>query len=86
MITKEYIIDYIKDKIQDISLGAVQAKSISNDSRIIQQLGLDSMDYATIMLMTEQKLGIKIHEDGVRWGEIQTIEQLADLFFQTLHK
>ena len=42
------------------------------------------MDYATIMLATEQKLGIKIREDGVRWAEIQTVEQLADLFFRHL--
>ncbi len=84
MKTKKIIIEHLKQEIEEISLGAISANSVSENSRIIGELGLDSMDYATIMLATEQKLGIKIREDGVRWAEIQTVEQLAELFFQHL--
>lgn len=80
MKTREDIIEHIKIQIEESSLGAVAAESVTADSRIIADLGLDSMDYATIMLATEQKFEIKIREDGVRWAEIQTVGQLADLF------
>lgn len=82
MKTKEDIIEHIKTQIEETSLGSVSAESVTPESRIIGDLGLDSMDYATIMLSTEQKFGIKIHEDGVRWTEVQTVGQLADLFIQ----
>jgi acyl carrier protein len=57
----------------------VEMDSIRPESRIISDLGLDSMDYATVMLMTERWSGIKIREDGVDWSKIQTVDQLADL-------
>lgn len=82
MKLKQEVIEYIQQQVETVSLGSHSATGITKESRIIGDLGLDSMDYATIMLATETFTGIKIKEDGVRWAEIQTIEQLADLFLQ----
>lgn len=84
MKTKEQILEHLKARIEDVSLGEISAASVQPCSRIIGDLGLDSMDYATIMLSTEQWLGMKIREDGVRWAEVQTVEQLADLFLANI--
>ena len=80
MKTKENIIKILKDAAEEISLGRLKADALSTQGRIIADLSFDSMDYATLMLITEQKSGIKIREDGVNWAEVQTLEQLADLF------
>jgi acyl carrier protein len=82
MKTKSQIIEIMKLAVEDISLGRLEAKSVLDKSRIIADLGLDSMDYATLMLTTEQQSGIKIREDGVNWAEIETLDQLADLFIK----
>jgi len=86
MKTKEDILNSIKQAAEEISLGRLQASSLSADARIIGDLALDSMDYATIMLLTEQKTAIKIREEGVDWAKIQTLDQLADLFVTNLSK
>ena len=69
---------YIVADIEDITLGSVSAAEIRGDSRLIQDLGLDSMDYATVLLGCEKWLGIKIRERGVDWAELQTVNQLSE--------
>lgn len=80
MKRKAEVLEHLKQVIHEVSLGAVAVEQITGESRIIGDLGLDSMDYATVMLSTEQWAGVKIREDGLNWSRIQTVEQLADLF------
>ena len=77
MKTKSEILEKLKSVIDDV---AIEGAKVTDKSRIIEDLGLDSMDYATVMLSVEGWSGIKINEDGVNWSKIQTVEQLADLF------
>ncbi len=68
---------YLAQQIEEIKLGAVTAGQVSGDQRLIQDLGLDSLDYATCLLGCEKWLGIKVREEGVDWSQIQTVDQLA---------
>jgi acyl carrier protein len=82
MKNKSDIIKQICQSIEEVSLGAINAQNIAIDDRLIGDLGLDSLDYATVMLSVERWGSIKIREDAVNWAVIQTVEQLAVLFEQ----
>jgi acyl carrier protein len=77
MKTKESIARYIAEQIEEVSLGAKAAAAITPDDRIIDDLGLDSLDYATVLLSCEKWLEIKVSEDDVDWRAIDTVEKLA---------
>jgi acyl carrier protein len=80
MKTKSEIVKKIQETIEEVSLGAVTAEKALPESRIIGDLGLDSLDYATVMLSLERWSGVKIKEDSVNWATVQTVDQLAGLF------
>lgn len=76
--SKESVLTKISEIIEEVSLGNVMASSIKPEDRLIQDLHLDSLDYASVMLGCERWLGIKVVEANVRWSEIQSVKQLAD--------
>ena len=80
MKSKKEIIKELKYTIEDVTLGNVPSDSINSTDLLIDDCGLDSLDYAVVMLQVEQRLGIKIKEDMVQWSEVRTLEQLAELF------
>jgi acyl carrier protein len=80
MKQKIEIVLKIQETIEELSLGNVPAKQISPENRLIADLGLDSLDFATVMLTVEKWSGIKIKEDLVNWSAVQTVDQLAALF------
>ena len=80
MRTKIEIIEYLRATIEEATFGRVKAIDIALDSRLLGEVGLDSLDYATVMLACEQWSGIKIREDMVHWGQVDTLAKLADLF------
>lgn len=77
MQTYEGILAHIRSQIQEISLGMINAADINPDAHILEDLGLDSLDYASVLLECEKWLGIKVREDGVDWGRISTVADLA---------
>jgi acyl carrier protein len=77
MQSKGAIVTYIAEQIEEVSLGARAAAAIAPDDRIIDDLGLDSLDYATVLLACEKWLDIKVSEDDVDWRAIDTVEKLA---------
>jgi acyl carrier protein len=80
MKTRAELVSKIQETIEEVSLGNVPLQRIQPQSRLIGDLGLDSLDYATVMLSVEKWSGIKIKEDAVNWATVQTVEQLAALF------
>jgi len=80
MKEKSEIIKRIQTAIEEVSLGAISLDRIQPSSRLIGDLGLDSLDYASVMLNVENWSGIKIKEDLVNWSKVQTVEELAALF------
>lgn len=81
------ILNHLKKCIEDVSVGAFLARDISNNDSLMSDLGLDSLDYASVMLMTEDWLKINISESEVNWSKIQTVNDLALMFdgFQNAH-
>ena len=77
MKNKDAIIGYIAEQIEEITLGEKPASGISGDQRIIDDIGLDSLDYATVLLACESWLAIKVREENVDWRAIDTVEKLA---------
>lgn len=78
----ETIIGKLKYFIEDVSLGNTTSTAILPDNRIIDDLGLDSLDFASVLLACEQWLGIKVQEREVDWRTIQTVRELAQFLYQ----
>lgn len=83
MKSKAQVILHLSQAIADATFGRITAESIKPSDRIMADLGLDSLDYATVMLGCEQWCGVKLNENKVNWAEIDTVEKLADLFAAT---
>jgi acyl carrier protein len=79
-MNKSEIVHKIQETIEEVSLGNIPMQRIEPQSRLIADLGLDSLDYATVMLIIERWSGIKIKENSVNWSAVQTVDQLAALF------
>lgn len=77
MKTYEEILAHIRILIQDISLGTINITDIDPDAHILGDLGLDSLDYASMLLECEKWLGIKVREEGVDWGRLSTVADLT---------
>lgn len=77
MKTVEEIERHIAELVGEISLGTRRPDDIRGEDRLIGNLGLDSLDYASVLLGCERWLGIKVREDGVNWGKISTVATLA---------
>lgn len=80
MKTREEIVAKLKQHIADISLGNIEQTAIKETDEIIGTLGLDSLDYATVMLQVQSWSNVSIKESDVRWGTIKTVGDLTDLF------
>lgn len=74
------IIQFIKNTIEEISLGNLKSGDIQDSDKLLE-LGLDSLDFATIMLSTESFVGFKVNENNVNWRQIATVQQLAELLW-----
>lgn len=55
-------------------------KKISEKTKILEDLGLDSLDYVKLLLTVEKTLKTKVLEEGVDWSKVVTVSQLAELF------
>lgn len=74
------IIQFIKDTIEEVSLGNLKSGDIQDSDKLLE-LGLDSLDFATVMLSTEGFIGNKVDENKVNWRQIATVQQLAELLW-----
>ena len=75
--TVEQIVDFMRAEIESISLAATPAAGISETDEIMADLGLDSLDYATVMLTCEKWLGVKVNEAAADWRNMRTVAELA---------
>ncbi|MEM7557739.1 MAG: hypothetical protein AAF394_01325 [Planctomycetota bacterium] len=77
MKSKDDIAQDIKYLVEEVSLGATAADSIRGEDKLMADLKLDSLDYATVLLGCARLVGTNVREDGVDWSEIVTVDQLA---------
>lgn len=86
MKSKNETIEHIKTLIEENSLGEIKASSIKESQSLIEEIGIDSLDFAAIMLGCEKWLQIKVKEDQVDWSKVRTVEQLADVLTKSQHE
>ena len=77
------VIAFLKDEIEQITLGRCVASKIQDDARIMIDLGLDSLDYAALMLSGESFLRVKVNEATVDWRKVATVSELATLLYSS---
>lgn len=86
MKSSDEIVLKIKQLIERITEGRVKAAGIKLENELIKDLGLDSIDFAAVMLGCEDWVGIKINESAINWADIRTVATLADLFIDRERK
>lgn len=79
MRSLDEVTGFLARVIEDVTVGAVPATSVSVDTAIQGDLGLDSLDFATVMLAAEEWLGVALDESAVDWASVRTVGQLAAL-------
>jgi acyl carrier protein len=75
--TEAEIVSFLASAIEEVTLGAQPAADVGPATHILDDTEVDSLDFATIVLMTEEWLGIQVGEDDVDWTEVATIGALA---------
>ena len=60
---KEIVIHIAKIMIDELKLEDVTPETFDPDIDLIDEVGIDSMDLATVALVLQDKYGIKIDED-----------------------
>lgn len=74
------IVAFILEEITKCTLGEIKPSPEDADRGLIDDLGLDSLDFASVMLATEEWLRVSVPEGEVEWAKIRTARELANLF------
>ena len=82
MKTIDEILRFLKEEIEEETLGIIKGEGICDDTRIMRDLGVDSLGYATIMLAGEVYVSSKVPEDSIDWSKVQTVRELAEVLYR----
>jgi len=82
MKSKKDVLARLKKNLEEILLGVRRAEKIADTALILRDLGLDSLDYASLLLNMEQWLDLQVKEEGVDWSKIQSVMQLAEFLYK----
>ncbi len=69
------IIDRVKELVAEQL--SVSAKDINENSKIVEDLGADSLDVVEMLMTLEEEYGITIPDEKI--GSIKTIGQIVEL-------
>lgn len=72
------IIDKVKELLAE-QLG-IDAKTINDDSSILEDLGADSLDIIEMLMTLEDEYGVTIPDDKI--NQVKTVKEVADLIEQ----
>lgn len=70
----------LMEAMVEVSFERIAISDISQDSKIIEELKFDSLDFAELMLHCETVTNQKVDESSVVWREVQTVNDLVGLF------
>lgn len=76
-MTKEKIFEVLKELIYDHSYEVSRDVEINMDSRIIEDLNIDSLDLVNIVIAAENAFDIELDDDAV--VDFYTIEDFVNL-------
>lgn len=73
------IVEQLKIAIVEVTLGNVSKDDLKDTTLLMEEAGLDSLDYASVMLSGEEFVGTKLNENNINWRDVKTIGDLAAL-------
>ena len=74
--TKEIVIHVAQIMIDELKLEDVTSETFDPEIDLIDEVGIDSMDLATVALVLQDKYGIKIDEDD--YPKLTTVRLIAE--------
>ena len=74
--TKEIVIHVAQIMIDELKLEDVTPETFNPDIDLIDEVGIDSMDLATVALVLQDKYGIKIDEDD--YPKLTSVRLIAE--------
>ena len=74
--TKKIVIHVAQIMIDELKLEDVTPETFDSDIDLIDEVGIDSMDLATVALVIQDKYGIKIDEDD--YPKLTTVRFIAE--------
>ncbi|MEI6126259.1 MAG: phosphopantetheine-binding protein [Pseudomonadota bacterium] len=69
--------------ISELKLQDITAETFDPDLDLVDEIGIDSMDLATIVLVLQDEHGVRIDEDD--YPKLRTIRLIADYVQQKLN-
>ena len=77
MTTKEEILQIINDLDIDVDISSLDV------SLPLQEQGLDSLDMATILFELEDRYAIKVTEEDIESGKLESINKILNFINET---
>ncbi len=74
--TRERILRIAEIIIEELKLEEITPKSFDPDMDLVDELGVDSMDLATVALVLQDEYGVFIDEDD--YPKLKTIRMIAE--------
>lgn len=86
MPTRDQIAESIVSAVREtLRTKGIQDLSPTQDTPVDRSLGLDSLDWAAVVVRLESELGIDPFEQGVE-GELRVVRDLVDLYERALRQ
>jgi acyl carrier protein len=74
--TREQILRIAEIIIEELKLEEITPESFDPDMDLVDELGVDSMDLATVVLVLQDEYGVFIDEDD--YPKLKTIRMIAE--------
>lgn len=74
-MTNDQIMEEIRGQIARRKRRTIE--SVDADAELIRGLGLDSLDYAAVVVGVEAQMGGELDEGAVDWVSVKTVRDLA---------
>jgi acyl carrier protein len=81
--TRERIIRIAEIIIEELKLEEITPESFNPDMDLVDELGVDSMDLATVALVLQDEYGVFIDEDD--YPKLKTVRLIAEYVQSRLH-
>lgn len=79
-MSREELLNSLTKLMVEVSFGRLSISDIKLESKIIDELGFDSLDFAELMLHCESVTNQKVDESTINWREVLTLDDLIGLF------
>lgn len=86
MKSENEIITFVIQEVNKATLGEITISEAQTELGLIDDLGLDSLDYASVMISTEEWLGIHVPEGDIDWAKLRSANALSNFLYNLQFK